>query len=424
LNNKEEIMRLCRTICLVILGIFVIASLSYAYAAMINLAPDTTGPEATQTVEKAVSDTQKPIDAANADTTRGKGDEGSPLHAWKAIIAGKADSKGNVIVQPKKAGDTITTQEFEQLRNWSARTRGYELQSLVAIGVLERVAPGQYRLLVDATEVQIDTIDQNIIPIVDKTRRDGTRLGLRSHRLDAGYLGGIDKQDGISGLAAGEKKLADIRGVISGVLGTDVKPPAEVVQDFAAADAANNGKIQISEVINNTPPQTQLQGYQVEGLGVTAYPGVESGEKGTDTYSLLANLADMRLLEPVADIGKAGVADFNPTKVSTILFKGDFVTRNPKGFAEAFIGLQENEIAVIVSTSDSEMELEIKAALESAELLGEWGNRIIVMNVKPGSPAAEAFQRLFGDANMLTDFTTAKKILDNKDAVTGVAGAV
>lgn len=405
-------MKLGRTICLVIFGIFAIASLSYAYTAMVNLAPDTTGPGATQAVEQAVADAQKPIDAANSDTTRGKGDEGSPLHAWKALVAAG-----------KKAGDTITTQEFEQLRNWSARTRGYELQSLVAIGVLERVAPGQYRLLVDATEGQIDTIDQNIIPIVDKTRRDGTRLGLRSHRLDAGYLGGIDKQDGISGVAAGKKKLADIRGVISAVLGQEVKSPAEVVQDFAAVDAAN-GKIQISEVINNTPPQTQLQGYQVEGLGVTAYPGVESGEKGTDTYSLLANLADMRLLEPVADIGKAGVADFNPTKVSTILFKGDFVTKNPKGFAEAFIGLQENEIAVIVSTSDSEMELEIKAALESAELLGEWGSRIIVMNVKPGSPAAEAFQRLFGDANMLTDFTTAKKILDNKDAVTGVAGAV
>jgi len=412
IKQKEENMKLGKTICLVILGIFAIVSLSYAYTAMVNLAPDTTGDQATKTVEDAVVDAQAPIDKATADPKRGKGDEGSPLHAWKALVAAG-----------KKAGDIVTTQEFEQLRNWSVRTRGYELQSLVAIGVLERVAPGQYRILVDATETQIDTIDQNIIPIVDKTRRDGTKLGLRSHRLDAGYLGGVDKQDGKSGLAAGEKKLADIRAVISGVRGQDVKSAAEAVQDLAAVDAAN-GKIQISEVINNTPPQTQLEGYKVEGLGVAAYPGIESGDRGTDTYSLLANLADMRLVEPVADISKAGVADFHPTKVSTILFKGDFVTKDPKGFAEAFIGLQENEIAVIVSTSDSEMEPEIKAALESAELLGEWGGRIIVMNVKPGSPAAEAFQRLFGDANMLTDFTTAKKILDNKDAVTGVAGAV
>jgi len=405
-------MKLGKIICLVILGIFVIASLSYAYTAMVNLAPDTTGQQATQRVEGAVADAQRPIDQATADPKRGKGDEGSPLHAWKAIVAAG-----------KKAGDTITTQEFEQLRKWSARTRGYELQSLVAIGVLERVAPGQYRILVDATDDQIDTIDKNIISIVNKTRRDGTRLGLRSHRLDAGYLGGIDKKDGVSGVAAGEKKLADIRGVISGVLGQEVKSPTEVVQDFAAMDAAN-GKIQISEVINNTPPQTQLEGYKVAGLGVAAYQGIELGDKGTDTYALLANLADMGLVEPVADISKAGVADFHPTKVSTILFKGDFVTQNPKVFAEAFSGLQKNEIAVIVSTSDSEMEPEIKAALAEAELLGEWGDRIIVMNVKPGSPAAVAFATLFGDKNMLTDFNTAKKILDNREAVAGVAGAV
>ena len=68
-------MKLGRTICLVILGIFAIASLSYAYTAMVNLAPDTTGDGTGQKVGATI----------NAEGVTP--DKASPMHAWKAIVA-------------------------------------------------------------------------------------------------------------------------------------------------------------------------------------------------------------------------------------------------------------------------------------------------------------------------------------------------
>jgi len=380
-------MRLSKTVCLVVIGILAIASLSYAYTVMVNLAPTTTGPKVEQTVEETVADEQKPINAAKTDDTRTKGDKGSPMHAWKAIVTAG-----------KKAGDTITTQEFGKLRNWSARTRGYELQSLVALGVLERVNTGVYKVAINATSVQIDEINRQAVPIVNKRGIRGEALGIDAYKLDEAYLG------------AG--KVDQLRILVGSITGQETKLAEGLPADFVEADGVG-GTIPAAVFINENKPFT-VAGQEVETADA-------------NKQAVLAALVDMRLLEPQAEVKSGAAADFRQTKVQTVLFKSDFVTNDPKAFAAVYgeqVANNPDKIAVIISTSGDPMEPAIKTALEQAELLGEWGNKIIVMGVQPNSPAADAFARLFGDKNILTNFNEARKILDNKDAVMGVAGGV
>ena len=352
--------------------------------------------------------------AATAVAEAKKSDKGSPLHAWKVIV-----SSGY------RAGDTITTEEFAQLRNWSRSTRGYELQSLVAIGVLAPAGTrGEYKVLVTGTSQQIDQISSIVASVVDRTGRNGKALGLDSYRLDAAYLGkgDVDK---------GNAKLTQIADVISKSLTPQQAPihmPSVyrivgVPVDFIAADIAEGKPVGSAAFIEEERPFT------IAGQPIAAYSGI-SQAGGSNHHALLAALIDMRLL-PDSTLVRNDIGNFEPTKVKTVLFKDTFVTgkpeegKGPDAFAAEFAKLEADQIAVIVSTSEDEAGLlAINAALNRAGLSDRLGERIIIMAVKPDSPSAEAFTRLFGDKYILTELQTAQDILKNKDAVIAIGGAV
>lgn len=330
---------------------------------------------------KNIEDSMPP--AGNVDPN-GKGpDKGSPLHAFKAIVAAG-----------KKAGDTITTKEFAGMRNWAPSTRGYELQSLVAIGVLATTGTrGKYKLLVDATPEQIDQINDEAKPIVNKISRDGTKtaLGIDAWILDANHLG--------------EGKVEQIAAVVKKVTGSNVTP--EVVSEDFVKESIAAGRVPASVAINGDISFT-IDLKKVEGVD--------------DAQALLAALVETRMVSPEAKV-KGGVADFiSVTEATIVMFKEELLDK-PDEFNAEFNKLSQDETAVIVAINKNNMD--IKAALEKAGLLEQWGNRIIVMGVEANSPAAQAFARLFGDNNVIDLRGQAiNKILENKNLVEGLQGAV
>jgi len=327
---------------------------------------------------------------SNVPDNTGEKDKGSPLHAWKAIVA-----------VGKKAGDIITTEEFEGMRNWSASTRGYELRSLVAIGVLTPAdTRGEYKLLVDATSDQIDQINNEAKSIVNKISRDGTKtaLGIDTWILDVKHLG--------------EGKVEQVAAVVKKVTGSNVTPGA-VSEDFVQEDVDANKNLEASVAINGEKPFT------VNGIDLSEVEGTSSD---IEQQVLLAALVDTRIVSPEGKI-KGDVVDFSAAKIKTVMFKEEFITNKPNEFKAAFDNLGQDETAVIVAINKSETEIE--TALAEAGLLGQLGNRIVVMGVTVNSPAAQAFGRLFGDNNMIDLRGQAiENILENKDLVKGLKGAV
>ena len=113
-------MKLSKVICMVIFGIFMIASLSYAYNAMTNHAPATDGAKA----EEAVA-------AQGQVERKGATEGGSSYHAWLDII--RADIT------------ELDFSKFKQMRNtnrtrpnpWSDWTLRAEWNGLIAGGVLK-----------------------------------------------------------------------------------------------------------------------------------------------------------------------------------------------------------------------------------------------------------------------------------------------
>jgi len=326
----------------------------------------------------------------NVPDNTGEKDKGSPLHAWKAIVAAG-----------KKAGDTITSAEFEGMRNWSASTRGYELRSLVAIGVLAPTdARSKYKLLVDATSEQIDLINNEAKPIVNKISRDGTKtaLGIDTWILDVKHLG--------------EGKAEQIAAVVKKVTGSNVTPGA-VSGDFVQEDIYADKDLEASVAINGEKPFT------VNGIDLSEVEGI-SGD--IEQQALLAAMVDTRIVSPEGKI-KGSVVDFSAAKANTVIFKEELLDKPVEGFKAEFDKLDEGQIAVIIAINKSSED--IKTALEQAGLLEQRGNRIIVMGVKADSLAAQAFGRLFGDNNIVDLRGQAiNNILENKDLVKGLKGAV
>ena len=340
-------------------------------------------------------------EAGNVDPN-GKGpDKGSPMHAWKAIVA-----------SGKEAGDAITSAEFAGMRNWSARTRGYELQSLVAIGVLAPTGNrGEYKLLVGATDAQIDQVNEKAKTVVERNLR-GEALGIDSYRLDAAYLGKGDT-------VAGNTKLNQIAGIIQDVTGVAATAQTANAADFVEQDvrsilAGDASALPASIAIEGEMPFT-INGKDLVGTGISAGNIKDKG-------ALLAALVDTRIVSPEAAL-KNNVSDFNSTDIKTVMFKEEFVTGQPGQFKAAFEAMSSDQTAVIIAINKNNGE--IRQALEQAGLLGQWGNRIIVMGVKPNSPAADAFGRLFGDKSMYSlRGEKIEDILKNKDLIAGLEGAV
>ena len=365
---------------------------------------------------------QRPEILIQAIAAIGKRDKGSPMHAWLAIVdAGY------------KASEVITDETFEILRmRYKKSTRGYEARSLEAAGIWKRVKGG-YKLLVTATRAQIENeINPAARNIVNRASIYGEALGLDAHRLDPKWLG----QQGNA--ADGNRRLKEIRTAVYKVTGDPIEDPKPLPyesEDFVAADI-ESGVLPASVLINDA-----IMPFDVLGKGISGYKGIndaikEFAEAATygpfNVQALLAALVDMRLVSDEVSVKREErVGNFEPTKVKTVLFKDTFVTgrpeerRGPAAFAEEFKKLDPDQIAVIISTSGDTTELAINEALKEAQLLEELGNRIIVMGVDPKSAAAEAFERLFtAGGEILRDLQTAKDILNNKDAVEGLAGAV
>lgn len=369
-----KLNRILMVLCIVVaVSVFVcgITALSYAKS----------GPDITDT-KGGTGEIEKQMPRA------GEKDKGSPMHAWKAIVA-----------SGKKAGDIITAKEFAGMRNWSARTRGYELQSLIAIGVLAPTGnKGEYEILTNATPKQIDQINDEAKAVVGKTGRDGIALGIDSYRLDADYLG--------------EDKLGQITAIINKVTGSTVAPGA-VVSNFVQSDIDRGVDLPASVAINGDMPFT------INGISLEKIEGIDNVIEQQD---LLAALVDTRIVSPEAKT-KGDVADFSAVKAKTVMFKDEFVTGVPSAFKTEFDKLGQDETAVIIVINKNDED--IRAALKQAGLAEEWGNRIIVMGVKPESPSAHAFGVLFGNNNIIDlRGQTIDKILENKDLVAGLKGGV
>mgnify|MGYP001559128598 CR=1 FL=1 len=321
-------------------------------------------------------------------------DKGSPMHAWKAIVdAGK------------KAGDTITSTEFAGMRNWSARTRGYELQSLVVIGVLAPTENrGEYKLMVDATTAQIGQINEQAKRVVKRADRDGVALGIDSYRLDSDYLGEGD-------ITAGNTAVTQINNIVKQVTGATAE--LNVLANQNLVDTTEGATLPAAVAINGELSFT-INGKGLQGMGVTADPFEEE--------ALLAALVDTRIVSPEGKI-KGQACDFSATKAKTVLFKDVFVTDTPSNFKTGFNNLTTDVTAVIIAIDKTDAE--IRKGLEDAGLLPEWGNRIIVMGVRPESAASEAFARLFSNTNIIDlRGQSIDNILKNKDLVAGLKGAV
>ncbi|MBU1888443.1 MAG: hypothetical protein KKB46_04535, partial [Candidatus Omnitrophica bacterium] len=181
------------------------------------------------------------------------------------------------------------------------------------------------------------------------------------------------------------------------------------------------------DATNNVPASVAINGdisFRIteDGAEITL-PAITAEEQ----RNLLAALVDTRILPPDANIVTANdgtsVSNFQAAEVKTVLFEEKFVTESPGAFKTEFDKLKTDEIAVIIAINKNNTE--IKTALEQAGLLGQWGNRIVIMGVTPNSPAAVVFGRLFGD-NPSFDLRGKKvdAILNNKDLVAGLAGTV
>lgn len=323
---------------------------------------------------------EKQMPKGDIDLTAKGPDKGSPMHGWKAIVA-----------SGKKAGDTITTKEFAGMRDWSARTIGYELQSLENIKVVAHTgARGQYKLLVDATAEQIDQINELAKPIVNKTSRDGTNtaLGIDTWILDVHHLG--------------EGKVEQIADVVKNVTGSNVTSGA-ISEDFVQEDIDAGRDLPASAVINDENIPFAIN------------------EIGMEDKVLLAALIDARMVSPEAKM-KAGVADFSAVKVKTAMIREELLDK-PEDFKAEFNRLPPDATAVIIAINKNNED--IIAALREAGLLGQWGNRIVVMGVKPESLSAAAFVRFFGDKNVISLYgQPISRILDDRNLTEGLSGAV
>jgi len=331
----------------------------------------------------------------------GPTEKGSPLHGVKAIY--KAGYK---------VGQIITSKDFAGLRNWSASTRGYELQSLVAIGILSKkdakgndLKRGKYRIVMLPDEGQSDEINEKAKTIVDKTGRDGKALGIDYWILDNKHLGA--------------KKMGQIAYVVEEVINKKVPkeevhmtPLDTVPVDFVQVDIDAGMDLPASAAINGDVLFT------VAGISLADAAGAAK----TEQQALLAGLVDAKIASPEGKL-KANAYDFSVVPAKVVMYKEEFVVDTPGQFETAFKNLQPDQTAVIIVINKTDDE--ITQALIQANLSQEWGNRIVVMGVKPGSDAADAFGKLFRDKNMYDlRGQTTEQILGNKDLVDGLKGAV
>lgn len=336
-------------------------------------------------------------------------DKGSPMHAWKAIASAYAK------------GETFTTQNFADMRNWSKSTRGYELQSLVAIGVLKSVKKGVYEVLVDATDAQIDQINEEAKRVVNRTGIYGEELGIDSHRLDAQYLvGGLDAVQLLRNIVANVTE-AEVKPVRVGTLAEEREVVfVDLNADTLPASTLINGDIDVFTINEKT-----LEEYEDQYDVTLTHP---------EGSRLLASLVDTGILEDTAQRTKEdtrkGRGEYNvstPAKIKTVLFQEAFVKDNPENFSGQFKNLEPDEIAVIIIEEKEGAEEAMRKILgrDDVNLLSEWGNRIIVMGVEPDSLSFQAFERLFA-GNGFYDLRgkTIEQVLSEKDLVDGLGGTV
>ena len=260
--------------------------------------------------------------------------------------------------------EVITSAQFKELRrgieNWSDTTLGLELRALVVLGILKPVEgkPGTYTIVVKPTEAQLDAIHEaeQEQEIVYRGRNTlGKEKGLFAHRVDEHYF----SLDTIN-------ELRDLIGTHTGVdLG-----------HYTGTATAVNG-VAMEELASRAIPPSD-DGAAVE---ITANRLAATGR------TVVANLMNVNLVT-AGDVDDANVANHNvTTEVQTVLFKGSFVKGDPSGFAAAFNGLEEDQIAVVMSTAGDQEIRDIVEALQDQEddggqkLIDQVGNRIVILSL-------------------------------------------
>lgn len=377
--------RFLTALCVVgLIGIFVFGITSMVYAR--------TGVDVEEAKGGAAA-VEGQMPATGAVNPEAKGpDKGSPMHAWKAIVAAG-----------KKTGDTITTAEFSGMRNWSDRTRGYELQSLVGIGVLAKGDKrSEYKLLVTATAEQIDQVNVQTIGVLNRQGRDGLPLGIDSYRLDEKYLG------------AG--KPADIAKIVRDVTGSTATPE-QVPKDFVQA-GIDAGIVFVSVAYHGDTEFMINKGHK----NLADAAGIANAAEG---QALLAALVDTCIVTSESWNIEGNVAGFgaNDVTTKTVMYKEEFVTATPEAFKTAFEALPKDVTAVIVAITMNNGEIE--AVLKKVGLSNLLGGRIVIMGVKEDSAAALAFKDFFGN-NPFVNLQNRgiDSILGDEKLVTGLKGAV
>jgi len=431
-------MKLSKVIFLGVLSIFAVVSLSYAYSAMINVDQPqaAANPAATAKVEGAVDGSQRAVDAKAA--PQGNEDvKGSPFHAG-GDIAAWLQNEANIAGKTKKMtidGKEVEVVSFsmsdfaEKIRTkkrdgsaWSDWTLRVELTSLVNIGILGIDNEGNYVVFRGFTRdmnnsINVKAIEQNI---VDK-KRYGKTLGTNAHRLDDEWLGSGDR-------AIGAEKSSKLRGLAREAIGVDMTKAGE----RQSAEGGINNAIAQAAALSAEIVAAEHMSVTITGEDVASKTGVVQANNElaaqnlkVNTEALVENLAGIGVITQEANIegaATARTANFNETRVRAMLYKEDLAIEGK--FAVEFEKIKDaGDIVAVIVAINNDMEI-IAQALQKAGLSQYVDNqKIIIMGVEKDSPAAMAFGRLFGDKNTL-DLQNAANILNNKDAVIGIAGAV
>ena len=331
---------------------------------------------------------QKPgnVDEAREAGTDAQADveKGSPMHLWKALVA-----------EGKTEGATITTAEVRNLRDWSDSTVGLELRSLVDIGVLERVMPGVFKVLVTATNTQINTIHEEAKSIVNKNLNGGA-LGLDAHRLDAEYLG-AEKTSQLNALVARNLKgQAPIQQLAS--------VGAAAAADFEGYLAAT--KAAIREIF--------------ETAGATFTLADANGDDETSaTASALKELLDLGLLNlrAVVEDTVSNKYNFQLTEISIVAFDGAAVLADTASFISNAREAQADQKQVVIVALDDAQERTLQENVQLNALEGIYISRL-------SGTAATQWKTVLAGAGFL-DITNmqATKVLANKELIRGLVTA-
>lgn len=393
-KQREGFMKLGKIICLVVLSILTIASLSYAYTAMVNVATQTDGKGvAAKTAGTVAGETQ-----AEQPTKTG-----SSLHAWVDVI--------------NEGLTELDYAKFKEIRNrnrpipWSERTLKREWHGLIAIGVFKPTDPeqpyGNNTVTVSPAEDVLARINEEVRGIVGKTGilYEGGRGAVGLEYYDLTLLEQAQKE-----------RIAEAISKATGKANVVVQPALDVQSEEVMA----GGTITAALAINREEVEVISIKKIADGTSIAITPNYGPA---------VSLLVDLGLVSDEGTLINSTTSELPETQLEAALFKNEFVTSPSttdefvKRFNDEIKG-DGNRIAIIVSNSEDPREDAIVRVLAEKGLIGYLGDKIFIIGVHKGSPADRAFERLFGKDGFVPDFKKAADLLNDQNTVDGLNGAV